>query len=96
MARKPEFTEVAARFGENLRRCRLATGLTQEDVAYLAALHRTEIGLLERGQRRARVDTVVRLAAAVSVPPGELFDGIVWELPTKGDGLVRVVPPENG
>jgi len=78
-----------------LRRCRGATGLTQEDVAYFTSLHRTEIGLLERGQRRARIDTVVRLAAALSVSPDELFKGIVWELPRLGDGCFRIVPPED-
>lgn len=95
MASESERGTVAARFGENLRRCRGAAGLTQEDVAYLASLHRTEIGLLERGQRRARVDTVVRLAAAVSVSPSELFKGIVWELPTMGGGQIKIVPAED-
>ena len=95
MADAPKRGDVAIRFGQNLRRCRRAAGLSQEDVAFLASLHRTEIGLLERGQRRARVDTVVRLAAAVSVPPGELFKGIVWELPTMGEGQLKIVPPRE-
>lgn len=95
MANEPEHRRVAARFGENLRRCRWAAGLTQGDVAYLASLHRTEIGLLERGRRRARVDTVVRLAAAVSVSPGELFEGIAWEPPTTGEGQIKIVSPED-
>jgi transcriptional regulator with XRE-family HTH domain len=88
-----EHGSVAVRFGENLRRCRGAAGLTQEDVAYLTSLHRTEIGLLERGQRRARIDTVVRLAAALSVSPGELFKGIAWELPRLGEGRFKIVRP---
>ncbi len=95
MAGEAKHGSVAIRFGENLRRCRGAAGLTQEDVAYLTSLHRTEVGLLERGQRRARIDTVARLAAALSVSPGELFEGIVWEPPTTGVGRFKIVPPEG-
>lgn len=87
-----ERTEVAARFGQNLRRFRRAARLSQEDVAFLASLHRTEIGLLERGRRVPRIDTLVRLAAAVSVGPGDLLDGIGWELPTTSEGRMRIVP----
>jgi len=93
MASESEDDSVAVQFGKNLRRCRNAARLSQEDVAYSASLHRTEIGLLERGQRRARIDTVVRLAAAVSVSPGELFEGIVWETPTTSDGRFRITAP---
>ena len=95
MASESERATVAARFGQNLRRCRRAAGLSQEDVAFLASLHRTEIGLLERGQRVPKIDTAVRLAAAVSVAPADLLDGIAWILPTTSEGRVAIIPPEN-
>lgn len=95
MASGSERGTVAARFGENLRRCRRKAGLSQEDVAFLASLHRTEIGLLERGQRVPKIDTAVRLAAAVSVEPADLLDGIVWTLPTTSEGRIKIVPPEH-
>jgi len=69
---------VADRFGENLRRVRRREGLTQEEVARRAGLHRTEIGKLENGERVPRIDTLVRLADSMAVPPGELLDGIAW------------------
>jgi transcriptional regulator with XRE-family HTH domain len=72
-------TGVAARFGENLTRLRERSGVTQEDLAFRASLHRTEIGLLERGGRIPRIDTLAKLAGALVVLPGELLDGIVWE-----------------
>jgi transcriptional regulator with XRE-family HTH domain len=72
-------TDVAARFGANLRRFRRTARLSQEGVASRSGLHRTEIGLLERGERTPRIDTVARLAGALSIAPGELFDGIAWE-----------------
>jgi transcriptional regulator with XRE-family HTH domain len=70
---------VRERFGANLARCRHAAGLSQEEVAFRASVHRTEISQLERGLRLARVDTVAKLAAALEINPGELFEGIVWQ-----------------
>ena len=69
---------VAERFGRNLRRVRLREGLSQEGLAERASLHRTEIGLLENGQRVPRIDTLVKLADSMVVPPEELLDGIFW------------------
>ena len=69
---------VAERFGSNLRRVRRREGLSQNKLAAGASLDRTEIGLLERGHRVCRIDTLIRLAGAMAVPPGELLDGIAW------------------
>lgn len=70
---------LADRFGENLRRARRQAGLSQEAVGLRADLHRTEIGLLERGERTPRIDTTVKLAGAVGVEPADLLDGITWQ-----------------
>jgi transcriptional regulator with XRE-family HTH domain len=71
--------DVAARFGENLIRCRKGADLSQEELGIRASLHRTEVGILERGARLPRIDTLVKLAGALSIPPGELLEGIVWK-----------------
>lgn len=79
--------DVARHFGENLRRVRKGTGLSQEKVGFLAELHRTEIGLLERGARVPRLDTLIKLAAALGVRiDSPLFDGISW---TRGGTTTR-------
>ncbi len=70
---------VAKQFGDNLRRLRGRADLSQEETAVLSSLHRTEISHLERGLRVARVDTVAKLAGALEVDPGELFEGIAWQ-----------------
>jgi transcriptional regulator with XRE-family HTH domain len=69
---------VAEHFGGNLRRVRRREDLSQERLGKRAGLHRTEIGLLEHGERVCRIDTLIRLAGAMAVPPGELLDGIDW------------------
>lgn len=70
---------VAEQFGSNLSRLREQAGITQEELAFRASLHRTEIGLLERGGRIPKIDTLAKLAGALEVEPAELFEGIAWE-----------------
>lgn len=81
---------IAARFGDNLRRARRAAGLSQEEAGIRASLHRTEIGLLERGERIPRIDTAIKLAAAVDVEVVDLIDGLGWESGTSAPGQFRV------
>jgi ribosome-binding protein aMBF1 (putative translation factor) len=76
--RKARSNEVAQRFGDNLRRIRRRKGLSQDELAARASLHRTEIGLLENGQRVARITTMIQLAGAMDVDPTELIAGINW------------------
>lgn len=70
---------LAEQFGENVRCCRKQAGLSQEAAGLRADLHRTEVGLLERGERTPRIDTAVKLAGALGVAPGDLLDGIAWQ-----------------
>jgi len=81
---------VAKTFGKNLRRARKRLGISQEEAAIRASLHRTEIGLLERGERVARIDTAIKLAGGVGVPLSELLDGIEWEPGTMQAGTFSV------
>ncbi len=69
---------VADRFGENLRRLRRRADVSQEALGVRASLHRTEVGLLERGARVPRIDTIVKLAAGLDVAPAALLSGITW------------------
>lgn len=85
-------TEIGVRFGENLRRARKRARLSQEALGRGAGLHRTEIGFLEQGQRRPRIDTLVKLACSLEVPADELLDGIDWVLGPKGRGSFWVAP----
>ncbi|HEX4464903.1 MAG TPA: helix-turn-helix transcriptional regulator [Solirubrobacterales bacterium] len=75
-------SNVAARFGENMARQRERVGITQEVLSFRASLHRTEIGLLERGGRIPRIDTMVKLRDALEVTSDDLLAGIFW---TPGD-----------
>lgn len=71
--------DLRDRFAENLIRCRQAANLSQEELAMRASLNRTQISLLENSQRTPRIDTVVKVAGALGVEPGELLRGMRWE-----------------
>jgi transcriptional regulator with XRE-family HTH domain len=65
------------RFAKNLRDHRKRLGLSQETLAGLCELDRTEISLLECSKRSPRLDTVVVLARALQLrSAAELLDGI--------------------
>jgi transcriptional regulator with XRE-family HTH domain len=69
---------IAKVFGANVRTARKRLGLSQEKLAVGASLHRTEIGLVERGERGVRLETAIKLAGALKVPLSELIEGIAW------------------
>ncbi len=61
-------------FNRNLAHLRRASGLTQEQLASLCELHRTEVSLFERGGREPRLATIVKLAGALAVDLGALLE----------------------
>ena len=85
--RDPLFAEI---FGQNLARCREAAGISQEELGLMADLHRTAVGQLERGQRIARADTVLRLCASLGINAGELFAGLSWTPAEYAAGMLVV------
>jgi Helix-turn-helix len=59
------------------------------------ALHRTEIGFVESGRRLPRVDTLIKLASALGVDPGELLEGVEWVVPAPTRAGSFVVSPQT-
>jgi transcriptional regulator with XRE-family HTH domain len=70
--------DFATRFGQNLTRCRERAGISQEELGIRASLHRTAVSQLERGERVARTDTLVKLAGSLAVRPEDLLAGLAW------------------
>lgn len=60
-------------FAAHMRRIRLAKGLSQEDLAELANLHRTYVGSVERAERNVSIDNMERLAKALGCQISELL-----------------------
>ncbi|MCI5158189.1 MAG: XRE family transcriptional regulator [Candidatus Electrothrix sp. AUS1_2] len=62
--------------GSNIRTYRKEKGFSQEELAEKAALHRTYIGSVERGERNISVENIVSIARALNKLPKELLEGI--------------------
>jgi len=82
-------------FGPNLRRWRDKRGYSQEKLAQLADLHRTEIGLLERGEREPKLGIITKLAGALGISPNALFEGLQFLPSESGQGHFTYADPEQ-
>jgi transcriptional regulator with XRE-family HTH domain len=71
--RSARVATVLGYVGANVRRLRLAKGLTQEALAEAAELDLRFLQRVERGQTNVGVAVIVGLADALEVPPGALF-----------------------
>ena len=58
----------------NLKRLRRERGLTQEELADLAGLNRNYVGMIERQENAASVDTLEALADALQIKPVQLLE----------------------
>jgi transcriptional regulator with XRE-family HTH domain len=61
-------------FGEAIRSYRKKSGMSQERLAEKADLHHNYIGEVERGEKAATIDTILKIAKALGIHPGRLFD----------------------
>jgi transcriptional regulator with XRE-family HTH domain len=61
------------RFGARVRAERERLGVSQEELADRAGIHRTYLGGVERGERNIGLQNIVRIARALGVSPADLF-----------------------
>ncbi|OGD94159.1 transcriptional regulator [Candidatus Curtissbacteria bacterium RIFCSPHIGHO2_12_FULL_38_9b] len=63
-------------FGKRVREERLKKGLSQEKLAELAGVHRTYIGMIERGEKNITLENINKVAKALEIPVSDLLKGI--------------------
>jgi transcriptional regulator with XRE-family HTH domain len=73
MGKRRPAQDVRERFGDAVRARRDELGLTQEELAHRAGIHRTYLSDVERGARNVSLVNIEALAAALGVPMAELF-----------------------
>jgi transcriptional regulator with XRE-family HTH domain len=64
---------VLEKFGEKMQKTRKEKGVTQEELAAKLSMHRTYIGLIERGERNPTIRTLYKIAKALDVQSSELL-----------------------
>jgi transcriptional regulator with XRE-family HTH domain len=64
--------EILKKLGENVKKYRLQRGMSQEDLAKKAGVHRTYIGGIESVGRNVGVINLARIAKALGVGFDEL------------------------
>ncbi|MBN1766346.1 MAG: helix-turn-helix transcriptional regulator [Sedimentisphaerales bacterium] len=64
---------IVSMLGNELRKYREKAGLTQEELAFQAGIHRTYVSLLERDKKSPTIDTLFRLCDAMGISANELI-----------------------
>ena len=75
--------------GDNMRKLRMQSGLTQENVALKSGLSQGYINQLESGKRRYTQKSLDLIAKALSVPVAELFKDEALQTITAGEKVAR-------
>lgn len=74
--RHPDIDEQVRVFGENMRDARHRANLSQVGLAEETGLDRAAISFLERADRAPDLSTLLRVARALHVKPGDLLRGL--------------------
>jgi transcriptional regulator with XRE-family HTH domain len=67
---------VLIKFGAMVREERLKRKLSQEALAEKADLHRTYIGMIERGEKNITLGNIIKIASALDVSVSDLVEGL--------------------
>lgn len=65
--------EIKAKFGKIIKQLRTNMGLSQEELAYRAGVHRTYIGMIERAEKNITIENINKLSKALNVPLSSIF-----------------------
>lgn len=71
--RKKIHKQAKTRLGKNVRRCRHAAGLSQEEVGLRIGLGQGYISHIESGQHNPTLETIAELASALGTSIDNLF-----------------------
>ncbi|MEI9809107.1 MAG: helix-turn-helix transcriptional regulator [Bacteroidota bacterium] len=62
------------RLGDNLRRIRIAKGLSLRQLSAICTIDYSDIAKMERGEVNIRIQTLIELAKALEVHPKKILD----------------------
>jgi transcriptional regulator with XRE-family HTH domain len=65
---------ISIKFGEKVRKLRISKNLSQEQLAHLADVHRTYIGMIERAEKNITLVNIAKIANALNITLKEFFE----------------------
>lgn len=65
--------DILIKFGKKVREERTKLGLSQEELASRAGVHRTYIGMIERAEKNITLENIEKFAKALGKKPDELL-----------------------
>lgn len=66
-------SDIAVQMGQRIRELRTDRQMSQEELAFKAGISPAHLGQIERATKNPTIDTISRIASALSVPITELF-----------------------
>ena len=67
-------SSVLKKFGDKVRAERERQGISQERLGELAKVHRTYIGMIERGEKNITLLNICKIAGALRLKPKDLVE----------------------
>lgn len=67
-------TDIKSDFGKKLKALRKQKDISQEELAFQTGLHRTYISDVERGTRNVSLENIEKIAQALNISIGKLFE----------------------
>ena len=65
--------DVLIKFGKKVRDERIKLGLSQEELAGRAGVHRTYIGMIERAEKNITLENIQKVCKALNLRIGDFF-----------------------
>ncbi|HEY5222975.1 MAG TPA: helix-turn-helix transcriptional regulator [Microbacteriaceae bacterium] len=73
-------SDAAAHIGRRIADRRQSLGMTQDQVAVISEIDSSNVRAYESGRAMPSIQSLVRIAIALGVEPGELLRGLTLEL----------------
>jgi transcriptional regulator with XRE-family HTH domain len=91
MTQKSE--EARMRLAANVERARRQHDYSVDLLSERSGIETEELEAIMRGEAQARVDSILRLAGALEVTAGDLYEGVAWVPDGDGGGEFRIEEP---
>lgn len=66
--------EILIKFGQKVRAERAKLGLSQEELASRAGVHRTYVGMIERAEKNITLENIGKIAKALGIRIANFFE----------------------